>query len=247
MITSSTFSLYARLLRLGDDWEVSGVSLDEHNDILHITIRYKHTYWLDKETGEIVPIFDFRSERVWRHLDCMEFQTHVHCRLPRIKTVAGKVQTIEYDWAESGFSYTKKFENKCIEVLQATHNRKAASDLMRVSDDKICGVMHGAVGRGLERRDLSDVRTISMDEKSYKKGHRYITVLTDSSTGTVLDVEKDRTEASADRLLRRTLNPDRLTCISTTCCDMWDSFINSLKKTVQMPNLYTTNFMLSSI
>jgi transposase len=242
MSNQPTFSVYERLLRLGDDWSVSKVDIDECNDTLHITIRYKHDYWCDKETGEIFSIFDFRTERVWRHLDCMEFQTHVHCRLPRIKTSEGKVQTIEYDWAESGFSYTKKFENKCIEVLQATRNRKAASMLMRVSDDKICGVMHSAVERGLAHRDLSDVRQISLDEKSYRKGHQYITVLTDSSTGAVLDVEKDRTQASAERLLHRTLNTEVLTNISTTCCDMWEAFINTLKKTVLTPNLYTINF-----
>ena len=247
MSKDSNFSIYERLLRLGDDWAVSDVMLDDVNDILHITIHYKHDYWVDKETGEMFPIHDLRTKRTWRHLDCMEFQTHVHCRLPRIKTSEGKVQTIEYDWAESGFSYTKKFENKCIEVLQATHNRKSASVLMRVSDDKICGVMHSAVERGLRKRDLSDVRKISMDEKSYKKGHKYITVLTDSSTGTVLDVEQDRTEASAERLLTRTLSVKQLSNITTTCCDMWEAFVNALKKNVQMHNLYTTNFMLSSI
>jgi len=244
MTNFSPLSLYDRLLRLGEDWQVSEVSLDESNDILHILIRYKHDYWVDTETGEVFPIYDYRQERTWRHLDCMEFQTHVHCRLPRIKTVEGKVQTIEYDWAESGFSYTKKFENKCVEVLQATHNRKATSILMRVSDDKICGVMHSSVKRGLERRDLSSVRQISLDEKSYKRGHQYITVLTNSTTGAVLDVEEGRSEASAGRLLQRTLNPDRLTCISAACCDMWEAFINVLKKTVRMPVLYTTNFTL---
>jgi transposase len=247
MIDNSTFRLYERLLRLGEDWEVSCVLLDERADILHITIRYKHDSWVDKSTGEVFPLFDFRCERVWRHLDCMEFQTHVHCRLPRIKTHEGKIQTIEYDWAESGFSYTKKFENKCIESLQSTHNRKSAAALMRVSDDRICGIMHAAVARGLSRRDLSHVRQISLDEKSYGKGHQYITVLTDSTTGAVLDVEKDRRQVAADRLLKRTLDPDRLSCISVTCCDMWDAFIHVLKKTVRMPDLFTINFTLSNI
>jgi transposase len=247
ILTNSPFSIYERLLRLGDDWSVSGVELDELNDILHITIRYKHSSWTDEDTGEVFPIFDFRTERVWRHLDCMEFQTHVHCRLPRIKTSDGKVQTIEYDWAESGFSYTKKFENKCVTVLQSTYNRKSAADLMRVSDDKICSLMHAAVQRGLSRRDLSDVGKISLDEKFYRKGHQYITVLTNSETGTVLDVEKDRTQASAERLLKRTLDTDILGCISTTCCDMWEPFINALKKIVRMPNLCTINFTLSNI
>jgi transposase len=29
-------------------------------------------------------IYDHREERFWRHLDTMQFQTIVHCRIPRV-------------------------------------------------------------------------------------------------------------------------------------------------------------------
>ena len=147
----STYSLYSRLLRLGGEWEVVDVVLNELQEELHITIHYKLDTWTDKTTGEVFSIFDHRTERTWRHLDCMEYKTVVHCRLPRIKTAAGNVKTIEYDWAEDGLSHTKKFENQCIKVLQATHCQKTAADLMRTSDDKICGIMHHSVERGLQK------------------------------------------------------------------------------------------------
>lgn len=119
--------------------------------------------------------------------------------------------------------------------MQATHCQKSAAELMRISDDKMCGIMHRSVLRGLEQRDLSSIKQISLDEKSYGKGYQYISALTDSRTGTVLDVSKDRTEQSADNLITSTLNPDRLMCITTTCCDMWDAFINALKKLSECP------------
>jgi transposase len=103
--------------------------LDETGETLHIEISYKFDYWVDKFTGEIFPLFDRRTERTWRHLDCIDYKTIVHCRLPRIKTAGGKVHTIEYDWAAEGFSYTKRFENLCIKVLQTTHCQKSAEDL----------------------------------------------------------------------------------------------------------------------
>jgi transposase len=247
MEDNQTVKLYNRMLRLGDEWAVSSIVLDEQSNVLHITISYQYDTWTDKDTGEVFKLYDLRPERVWRHLDSMEFQTHVHCRLPRIKTSNGKVQTIEYDWAEEGFSYTKKFANHCILVLQATHNQQAAAKLVNISNDRMCGIMHASVERGLQRRDLSHVRKISLDEKSIGKGHHYITVLTDSSSGTVLDVEENRTQDAAERLLKRALNPDRLTCISTVCCDMWEAFMNALKKNVPMRRLCMINFMSSSI
>ena len=223
----SSYKLYERLLRLGSDWQVIDIEVDDPHDVIHVTISYRHKEWIDKSTGEIYPIYDYRSERVWQHLDSMEHATFIHCRLPRIQTADGKIHTIEVVWAESGISHTKKFENKSISTLQATHCQKTAAGLMRISDDKMCGIMHLSVLRGLEHRDLSSVTQISLDEKSYGKGQQYINVLTDSRTETVLDVSKDRTEQSANQLIKDTLNPDRLTCIKTTCCDMWDAFINA--------------------
>ena len=242
----SSKKLYERLLRLGSDWQVTDVYFDEVQDSVHVTVSYCHKTWVDKSTGKILPIYDYRTERVWRHLDSMEYPTFIHCRLPRVKTAAGSIHTVDVSWAESGVSHTKKFENQSIRVLQATHCQKTAAELQNISDDKMCGIMHRSVLRGLSKRDLSNVKQISLDEKSYGKGHRYISVLSDSRTGTVLDVIKDRTGAAADKLLRDTLNPDRLSCITQTCCDMWDAFINALKKTVRMPDWYTTSFMLSN-
>jgi transposase len=242
----SSFKLYERLLRLGPEWEVIDIQVNDKCDEIHITVKYKLNYWADRTTGEMYPIYDHRMERVWRHLDSMEHATFIHCKLPRIQTPDGKVHTIEVEWSESGVSHTKKFENKSISTLQATHCQKTAADLMQISDDKMCGIMHRSVLRGLQRRDLSHITQISLDEKSYRKGHQYITVLSDSRTGTVLDIAKDRTEKAADTLLKSTLNPDRLTCIRTACCDMWEAFANALKKTVRMPNWYTTSFTLSN-
>lgn len=58
---------------------------------------------------------------------------------------------------DSGISHTKKFENKSISVLQATHCQKSATKLLNVSDDKMSGIMHHSVLRGLSQRDLSSV------------------------------------------------------------------------------------------
>ena len=81
---------------------------DDPHDMIHVTISYRHKEWIDKSTGEIFPIYDYRQERVWRHLDSMEHATFIHCRLPRIQTSDGKTHTIEVVWADSGISHTKK-------------------------------------------------------------------------------------------------------------------------------------------
>jgi transposase len=247
IMSNILFAHYERLLRLGSDWSVTDVRVDDVHDTLHIYVIYNKNYWSDPTSGEMIKIHDLRSDRVWRHLDSMEHCTFIHCRLPRIRTSGGHYRTISADWAEAGFSHTKKFENKCVLTLQSTYCQKAAATLMDISDDKMCSIMHNSVQRGLSERDISQIDQISIDEKSYAKGHVYISVLSDSKTGTVLDIVKDRTESAATTLINKVFDTDQLFQIKATCCDMWDAYINTLKKTAQMPSWFMINFTLSSI
>lgn len=52
--------------------------------------------------------------------------------------------------------------------------------------------MQRAVRRGLSRRGELSPKQLSVDETSYRKGHDYITVVTDQEQGVVLHVAEDR-------------------------------------------------------
>ena len=71
--------------------------------------------------------------------------------------------------------------------------------LLRLTWDEAGGIIARAVDRGLERRDLSGLRRIGIDEKSVLKGHRYITVVYDLDTSKVVWMGAERTEATLDR------------------------------------------------
>jgi len=70
---------------------------------------------------------------------------------------------------------------------------------------------------------------ISIDEKSFKKEHNYVTVLSHPRSGVVLDVAEGRDEESASSLLTNTFTKDQLLAINTVSMDMWRAFINSVK------------------
>ena len=60
--------------------------------------------------------------------------------------------------------------------------------------------MSRAVERGLERRQMDQLKHLGMDEKSFKRGHSYITLLTDLDQSRVLEVVEERTCEAADQL-----------------------------------------------
>ena len=84
------------LLQNNDDWEIDRVTCDDSADEIHITLKYRHdTIRVD---GKEFPIFDFRHERSWRHLDMWQYKTILEARVPRYRDGDG-VKSVPVPWA----------------------------------------------------------------------------------------------------------------------------------------------------
>jgi transposase len=75
--------------------------------------------------------------------------------------------------------FTLMFEAFAIEVIQACGNVKAAASLLRLDWDSVHRIMERAVERGLKRRDTEAVRYVGIDEKSFRRGQSYVSLLTE--------------------------------------------------------------------
>ncbi|MDP2414821.1 ISL3 family transposase [Daejeonella sp.] len=221
-------ALYHKLLELDSNWKVNEVELIE-GDIV-IFVEYVSNHWVDKQTGEELPIYDLREERMWRHLNTMQYKTFIHCRVPRVRDSNGKVRTIDTPWAKDLDRFTVWFEAFVIEVLLATKNQTKTAKLLGMGFNQVNRIMHRASARGLARRDLKEVVNLSIDEKSFRKGHQYVSVLSSPDTGAILNVTEDRTQVSAELLLTETFGSDQLREIQTISLDMWKAFINAAEK-----------------
>jgi len=51
--------------------------------------------------------------------------------------------------------------------------------------------MERGVERGLSRRDLEGITHVGIDEKSFGRGHDYVSLMTDLGSNRVLDVVPD--------------------------------------------------------
>ena len=96
--------------------------------------------------------------------------------------------------------------------------------------------MHRCTERGMDRRNTSKVpfEHISIDEKSFKNGHKYVTVLSHPRSGVVLDVGEDRDSESVEGLLTRAFTDQQRESMKTVSMDMWKAYINSVEN--KLPN-----------
>ncbi len=115
--------------------------------------------------------------------------------------------------------------------MLATKNQTKTAKLLRTTFDTVNSAMYRAVERGLKRRSKNTLyKHISIDEKSIKKGHEYISILSDEMTGVVIGAIKDRTKKSVDDLCTKSLTEKQREKTETICTDMWDPFIYAAKE-----------------
>ena len=143
------------------------------------------------------------------------------------------MKTIVPPWAGKHSRFTLLFEAFAIEVLQACRNVKAAAAILGLSWDSLQTIMNRAVERGLERREATPIPHLGIDEKSFGRGHDYITVLTDLDGSRVLDVVQDRTQVAAEAVLQ-TLSPEQRHQVRAVAADMLPAYANAVAK--QTPN-----------
>jgi transposase len=236
---------YALLLGLREDWLVQSVDLDL--DALRVEIRLQHNPQCKchcPDCGLPRPLKDHANERTWRHLDTMQFETVILARIPRTNCPDCGVLNIHIPWASPHGRFTLLFQAFAIRVLQASSSIEKARKLLGLSWNAVQNIMDVAVERGLAQRDLEEIQHVGIDEKSFGKGHDYVSVMTDIDGGRVLEVVPGRTQESADSLWKM-LSDEQKEQVEAVAVDMWAAFINSAEEHVPEADIVHDRFHIA--
>jgi transposase len=141
------------------------------------------------------------------------------------------VRTVKLPWAEPSGRFTALFEAVAISWLK-TASQKAVAEQLGLSWDEIHGIMDRAVKRGLKRREAEPVPRLGVDEKAFRKGQKYLTVVNDLTRNRVLYVAEDRKQASLDGFWG-TLTEEQRKGIEAVAMDMWDPYVESVRAHVE--------------
>jgi transposase len=233
---------YLNLLGLGEPWSVADVDLNLQE--MRVRIHIEHELGVGVECpncGAACTIADHAPERKWRHLDTMQFATELVGRTPRADCKKCGVKTIAVPWAGKHSRFTLLFEAFAIRVLEVSSCVEKARLLLGLSWKSTQAIM----GRGLERRKIETVRHAGMDEKSFRRGQDYISVLNDLDGGRVLDVVEKRTGEAADQLWA-VLTPEQLARVEGVAMDMWEAYVNSAEKNVPDADIVHDKYHISA-
>jgi transposase len=123
-----------------------------------------------------------RGRRRWRTLDLGATRAFVEAEASRVRCRRHGV-VVAVPWARHGAGHTRAFDDTV--AWLATHcSKSAVMELMRVAwrtvghiVDRVWSDADSTVDR------FAGLRRIGIDEISYRKGHKYLTVVVDHDTG----------------------------------------------------------------
>lgn len=106
-------------------------------------------------------------------------------------------------------------------------------ELLKLSRDQVKNIDKSELRKRYEQMDFSDLRILTIDEISFKKHHKYLTVIANFETGEVIGVVENRDyDALANFLKKLPLEVRKK--IEAVAIDMWGPFIKAINN--YLPN-----------
>jgi len=222
--------LYRAILGIAAPWRVEEVRLDTETSEVHVELaQAEGVAWKCPCCERQLSIHDHVPERQWRHLDTCQYRTWLHARIPRVKCPEHGVKQVHVPWAEPGGRFSLLFEGHAIEVLQACEVISAASDILRISWDQAWNILERAVSRGRARKQPRIIRHVGADEKAFRKGHNYVTVVCNIEAGTVEYVGDDRKKESLAAYFQG-LSSEQRAGIEAVAIDMHEPYVQAIRE-----------------
>lgn len=234
--------LYQQILGLDTPWSVSEVELDQKESEIRVRVTHPAgTKFGCPECQTQLACHDHAEERRWRHLDSCQFKTILIARVPRINCSEHGVKTVDVPWAAKHSRFTLMFERFAIDVLLSTQTVQGAMRILGTKWDATWGLLVRAVERGKSRKIPKNLPRIGLDEKAFKKGHRYISMIYDLDNSTVEAIsEGNDTEAAKDCF--SSLSEKQVDSVEAVAMDMSAAYVKATKETLPKAQIVHDRF-----
>jgi transposase len=180
---------------------VEGVEFDEDAQLLVAHVRPSRTRRSRcGRCGRRCRGYDAgEGRRRWRALDLGVVRAELEADAPRVSCPEHGVVVAAVPWARHGAGHTRAFDDQ-VAWLAVQTSKTAVTRLMRIAwrtvgaiVARVCADIDASVDR------LAGLRRIGIDEISYKKGHRYLTVVVDHDARRLVWAAPGRDKATLNR------------------------------------------------
>ena len=167
------------------------------------------------------------GRRRWRALDLGTTLAFLEADAPRVFCKQHRVVVAAVPWARHKSRFTVAFEDQCC-WLAVNTSKKAVAQLMRVAWRTVGSICERVAAEAPSQRDLfAGLKRIGIDDFSYRKGHRYLTVVVDHDTGQLVWAAAGRDRKTVEKFLDM-LGEERCGQLELVSCDMAESIATAV-------------------
>ncbi len=169
-----------------------------------------------------------RASRTWRDLPVGGLATAITYS-PReiICETHGRVQE-DIPWAALHSRTTYRFDFQMMRLCKVMTQKEAAAQL-GVPASTLAEMLHRCVGRYRDGHKLRGLKNLGIDEISYKRGHRYLTIVYDLDRSQVVWVGEGKKRKTIDRFFNEVMSAGQRARVETACCDMSRTYIGAIE------------------
>jgi len=164
----------------------------------------------------------------WRHLDLAAWRLEIRADLRRLECPTHGVRTEAVPFARAGSRFTRDFED-LVGWLATTMDKSALRRLMRIDWDTTGRIIERVIETGLDPQRLNDLFVIGVDEVSWRKGHSYLTMVSNNATGKFVWGRQGKDTATLDCFFDD-LGQERSEAIEAVSMDLGPAYDKSVRK-----------------
>ena len=176
--------------------------------------------------GERGPGYDRLSAREFEYVPLWGIPVHFVYALRRVRCPRCGVKVEAVPWGQGKQTLTRSY----MQFLATWARRVSWQEVARffhTSWEKVSHSVCTQVEWGLAHRDLSGIEALGIDETSWQRGHRYLTVVyqLDAPARRLLWVGEQRS-AETLRQFFRGFGPERTRQLRFICSDLWQPYLD---------------------
>ena len=174
------------------------------------------------------PRSEEESATKWRHLDLGCRRLYIEASVRRVKCRrCGTCANEQVPWAPPKSRFTYHFED-VVAWCAKRMDKTATCEMMGIDWKTVGRIIERVVHRRREPVDLTNLRAISVDEISYRKGHRYLTLVVDLDKGRVVWGKEGKSAETLEGFFDE-IGEEACAKIEHCAIDMSAAFIKAVK------------------
>ncbi len=220
-------SAFSRLLRLKGVW-VRAVRFERDRVVVVVALRRRRLQCPGCSFSTRYRHDVRGAQSVWRHLDLGVWRLEIRATLRRLSCPVHGVRTEGVPFARADSGFTMDFE-RLVAYLASRTDKTTIARLVRINWRTVGRIIERVCAAELDPHRLDELFEIGIDEVSWRKQHRYLTVVCDHQRRRVVWGTEGAGEKAGDEFFTE-LGTERSSRIRAVSMDMGPGYAKSARK-----------------